>query len=187
MEPSVRYSQWVERLLTHRNEFLKELHPSEPLEEYAAELAPIRQATDTGLSGGLPTGPLFPAIRAGLFYCLDSLEDAEPLVRDLSGGLAAYWCGMVYRRQAEFELARASFREAGELPFFESLHHEAVQFSALFARQLTWDSYLFTGQCEMFEFGDDDPTEDLVRLQRTEFEVVFDYTWRQSVNQGPAV
>lgn len=181
MERSVQYSQLVERLLEHRSEFLKILHPTEPHKFYAAELPLIRQATDADLSGSLPTGPVFPAIRAGLFYCLDSLSDAEPLVRNLSGDLAAYWRGMIYRRQAEFELARNGYRDAGEMPFFEKLHQEACEHSALFARQETWDSYLFTGQCEMFKFGDDDPSEDLVRLQRSEFEVVFNYTWRQSV------
>jgi hypothetical protein len=48
------------------------------------------------------------------------------------------------------------------------------------AKQLSWDPYLFTGQCEQQRFGGELDEKELVRLQRAEFEVVFDYTWRQA-------
>jgi hypothetical protein len=48
------------------------------------------------------------------------------------------------------------------------------------ARQSSWDPYLFTGQCEQARFGDHELVKELAALQRVEFEVLFDYCWRES-------
>ncbi len=47
-------------------------------------------------------------------------------------------------------------------------------------RQVSWDPYLFTGQCEQAAHGAPELAEELGKLQRAEFEIAFDYTWRQS-------
>ena len=182
MEFSKHYSELVERLLGHGERFGK-LRPTEPLDGYAGQLPLIRQATDAELSGGKSVTPLFPAIRAGLFYQFDELAEAQRILRPLTGDLADYWRGMICRRAAEFELARDWGRSAGELPFFTKLHQMASAFSSIVARQYTWDPYLFTGLCEADRFGDDSLTVELTRLQRVEFEAAFDYTWRQSVDR----
>ena len=162
MAQSAQYSELVDELLGHKGDFLKKLHPREPLSGYADELPRIRQATDATLSGGDPCGPLFPAVRAALLYCFDSLFEAHSLLRDLPGPLADYWRGMICRREAEFDNAREAFSRTGELPFFTGLHGEVSRASALFARQFTWDPYLFTGQCEQFKFGDVELQDELV-------------------------
>lgn len=178
----MRYCELVDEFLIQSNEeSLKRLHPSEPLGGHAVELPRIRQATDAELGGGRPVGPLFPAVRAGLFYRYDALGEAHSLVQELPGELAAYWHGMIHRRETDFDNARYWFRRAGELPIFESLHQAASGFSAVMARQFNWDPYLFTGLCEQEKYGDDSLKGELVALQRLEFEKVFDYTWRQSV------
>jgi len=46
------------------------------------------------------------------------------------------------------------------------------------AKQSSWDPYLFVGECEQHRFGGDSDVTELVRLQRAEFDVVFDYCWR---------
>ena len=171
------YSELVNRLLMDDGECLRKLHPSEPGDSIA--IRRVREASDADLTGGNPAGPLLPAVRAGLFYFFDALDEAHRLVQDLSGDLAAYWHGMVHRREGDFDNARYWFRRAGELPHFSQLHRAASEESAVVARQITWDPYLFTGLCEQHKFGGEE--EDLVSLQRIEFEVTFDYTWRQAV------
>jgi hypothetical protein len=87
---------------------------------------------------------------------------------------------MAHRREGDFDNARSWFRRAGVLPFFDTLNSRASQISSDAAKQFSWDPYLFTGACEQHRFGDDSEVGDLVRLQRAEFDVVFDYTWRQA-------
>ena len=178
----MQYSEFVERLLGHgEGEWLRKLHPAEPLKGYAGELLLIRQATDAELSGDRPTGPHFSAIRAALFYFFDALPEAEQVLRPLSGELSAYWRGMVWRRIPDFEVARNEHRQAGELPIFRKMHQASSAFSPVMARQYTWDPYLFTGLCEQHKFGEESLADELVRLQRVEFEALFDYTWRRNV------
>jgi hypothetical protein len=106
--------------------------------------------------------------------------EGHRLVQDLSGDVAAYWHGMIHRREGDFDNARYWFRRAGELPHFAALHREASAESAVVARQTNWDPYLFTMLCEQHKFGGED-TDHLVELQRIEFQVTFNYTWRQAI------
>ena len=181
MPRSAQYSELVKELLGNESDFLRKLHPKEPLIGYAGELPSIRQATDADLSGGKPVSPLFPLIRAALLYYYDSLPEIHAILRELPGPLVDYWRGMVFRREGEFDNARAAFSRAGELSFFAALHEAATERSALFARQFTWDPYLLTGQSEQFKFGDFELEKELVAVQRVEFRGVLDYTWRQCV------
>ncbi len=180
----MRYSEPVDRFLSRSNaESLRTLHPSEILRVYAGEVQEVRQATDSELAGGQAVGPLFPAVRSGLFYRFDALDDAHRLVQDLPGEVAAYWHGMIHRREADYDNARYWFRRAGALPIFGALHG-AASFSPEMARQFTWEPYLLTHLFEQKRFGGDGDEAELAKLQQVEFDHLFDYTWRQSVPPG---
>lgn len=178
-----RYSDLVNRLLGFMDEDLfKKLTPSEPVGGYGGNFMRIREASDADLSGGKEATPLFPLVRAGLFYAHDALPEAHRIVQDLPGDLAAYWHGMLHRREADFDNARYWFRRAGVLPHFAKLHAVTSEFSPDMARQTSWEPYLFTGLCEQARYGDETHSKTLVQLQRAEFDVTFNYTWRQVIS-----
>ncbi|HET6409979.1 MAG TPA: hypothetical protein VFG14_18965, partial [Chthoniobacteraceae bacterium] len=110
----------------------------------------------------------------------DDMDGCHQFFQDNSTDLGSYWHGMMHRREGDFDNARYWFRRSGVLPFFNELHGVAAKFSPDMAKQSSWDPYLFTGKCEQAKFGADDETDELPRLQKAEFDVVFDYTWRQS-------
>jgi hypothetical protein len=60
------------------------------------------------------------------------------------------------------------------------MHARAADVSPLMRRQLDWDPYAFVGQCEQARFGGDVNQKELVALQRIEFQVMFDYLWRDA-------
>lgn len=123
---------------------------------------------------------MFPVVRGGLLYALDDLAGCHEFFQDTASDLVSYWHGMMHRREADFDNARYWFRRAGTVLFFDTLHRAAALISTDMAKQLSWDPYLFTGQCEQQRFGGELDQSELVRLQRAEFEVVFDYSWRQA-------
>ena len=119
-------------------------------------------------------------MRGALFYAVDALDAGHRIFQDAPGDLGSYWHGMMHRREGDFDNARYWFRRAGALPFFKKLHRSAGEVSPLVARQVSWDPYLFAGECEQARFGAEN-AEECAKVQRAEFDALFDYTWRQAV------
>lgn len=173
------YSDFIDRLLLREN-LLGKLLPAEPL-DYEL-LQRLRTADDSTLSGGQTPGnpAAFALLRGGLLYALDALDEAHKIFQDAPGDLGAYWHGMMHRREGDFDNARYWFRRAGVLSCFAALHRAASEFSADMARQANWDPYLLTGECEQARHGAEESVAQCVKLQRVEFDGLFDYCWRGS-------
>jgi hypothetical protein len=173
------YPDFIERVMLAEGLFRK-LIPSDVTDREVWRR--VRDADDAAVTGGLPIGNpnMFRLVRGGLLYAMDDLDGCHQFFQDDTSDLGGYWHGMMHRREGDFDNARYWFRRAGMQPFFDNLHSQAAQFSADAAKQPSWDPYLFTGQCEQAKFGAEDETGELPQLQRLEFDVVFDYTWRQS-------
>ena len=173
------YSALIDRVL-RAGDRLQKLTPTDLLDRDLWRT--VRDAPDAALTDDRAIGDagMFALIRGGLLYALDDLDGAHPFFQDAPGDLAAYWHGMLHRREGDFDNARYWFRRAGVLPFFGALHGRAAEASADMAKQSSWDPWLFTGQCEQFRHGAEELRAELAALQDAEFEVIFDYTWRQS-------
>ena len=173
------YSDFASRVLL-RDDLLRELTPSRSADPELFER--IIAADDELIAGGKTVGDetMFSLVRGALLYAVDALAQTHALVQKVNSDEAAYWHGMVHRREGDFDNARYWFRRAGTLAFFPALHRAAAEHSPTMSRQQNWDAYLVTGQCEQVRFGADDLTAELLKLQRTEFEVLFDYCWRRS-------
>jgi hypothetical protein len=172
---------FVERVLL-RDDLLQRLHPTEPSDrELCRRVQAASDAQLVGEKATLRTGSKVELVRGALFYAVDALSEAHALFQEVANDLGAYWHGMMHRREADFDNARYWHRRAGTLPAFAAMHRAAVEASNDMARQPNWDPYLFTGQCEQARHGAPELVDELVRLQRIEFDVLFDYTWRQTV------
>ncbi len=148
----MRYSQFVDRLLS-QEDLLKSLFPKGPLDSDIARS--LREADDGVLAGEkiLADAAMFSLVKGGLFYALDALPEAHAIFQEANDDVAAYWHGMLHRREGDFDNARYWFRRAGVQPFFSEAHRAASARSDTMARQSNWDPYLFTGQCEQVRFG----------------------------------
>lgn len=175
-----RYSETVDRVL-RAGGLLGSLQPTDILDRELWRT--VRDASDAVIAEGsmISDAAAFRLVRGGLLYALDDLEGSHRIFQDAPGDLGAYWHGVLHRREGDFDNARYWFRRSGQLAFFAELHGRAAAHSAEMARQSSWDPYLFTGQGEQARFGADEQTSELLALQRAEFEVLFDYCWRQAV------
>jgi hypothetical protein len=175
-----RYPDFVERLLLHQHT-LDEPLPTEPT-DYSIVVR-LREAGDTALLGeAAPADPaLVPLLRGALYYYHNALDYSHKEVQKVEGDTAAYWHGMVHRREGDFENARYWMRRAGEHPAFQEMLHRASDGSPNMARQPNWDPFLFINLCEQFKFGEIAYKKELGHLQREEFAVMFDYVWRRCV------
>jgi hypothetical protein len=177
-----RYSDFIDRILLQPN-LLTKLCLKEPLDHSLA--ARVREADDATLGGDTPLGnkAMRAMVRGGLLYAVDALDPAHRIFQDEPSDLGSYWHGMMHRREGDFDNARYWFRRAGRLPVFDKIQRAAAEHSELFGRQPTWDPYLFTGECEQARFGAPEKTPELAAVQRAEWEVLFDYCWREATRE----
>jgi len=174
------YADFIDMLLRDEG-LLRKLHPVECPDIQA--LLKIRGYTARELAGArdLKDAVYGELLKCALLFLVDAMDEAHRVVQEMSGDDAAYWHGMIHRREGDFDNARYWFRRAGALPWFGALHSEVSKVSGLFASQSQWDPYLFTGQCEQEKFGAEELRDDLVRIQRIEFMHAMDYVWRCAV------
>ena len=175
-----RYSDFVLRLLLHERT-LEEPLPKEPT-DYELVIR-LRETDDGKLFDGALLVPGAPVglVRAGLFYYHNALEDSHQQAARDEGDTAAYWHGMVHRREGDFENARYWMRRAGEQPGFREMQSRSGDGSPHMARQPNWDPFLFTHLCEQYKYGETEYRREIGNLQKVEFAVMFDYVWRQCV------
>jgi len=173
-----KYSELVDRTL-RADGLLRKLFPKDISDRDVWRR--LKQADDATIAGGAIGAPReFAVVRGGLLYALDDLAGCHEFFQSTADDLVGYWHGMMHRREADFDNARYWFRRAGTLPFFDTLHSRAAEVSPEMAKQMSWDPYLFTKACEQHRFGADSEEGSLARLQKAEFDVVFDYSWRQA-------
>jgi hypothetical protein len=177
-----KYSEFVDRALQAEG-LLRKLFPKDISDRDVWRR--LKGADDASVAGGSIGVPqAFAVVRGGLLYALDDLAGCHEFFQNTASDLVSYWHGMMHRREADFDNARYWFRRSGALPFFDTLHRRTAEISTEMAKQMSWDPYLFTGQCEQHRFGADSDEGNLARLQKAEFDVVFDYSWRQARVDG---
>ena len=173
-----RYPDYIQRLLLHERT-LDEPLPTEPT-DYELVIR-LREADDAKIFGGAEPragGPVA-LVRAALFYYHNALPDSHREAQKDEGDLAAYWHGMVHRREGDFENARYWMRRAGEQPVFQEMQARASDGAPHMGRQANWDPYLFITLCEQYKYGEHEYKKEIGHLQKVEFAAMFDYVWRQ--------
>ncbi len=175
-----RYPDYIQRLLLHERT-LDEPLPKEPT-DYELVIR-MREADDAKIFGGGELLPGAPAalVRAALFYYHNALDDSHREAQKGEGDLAAYWRGMVHRREGDFENARHWMRRSGEQPMFQEMQGRASDASPHMSRQSNWDPYLFINLCEQYKYGETAYKREIGHLQKVEFAAMFDYIWRRCV------
>ena len=181
-----RYPDFVQRILLHERTLDNPL-PTEPT-DYELVIR-LRETDDGKLFAGAPLLSAAPVglVRAGLFYYHNALDDSHKQAAKDEGDAAAYWHGMVHRREGDFENARYWMRRAGEQPVFQEMHSRASDAAPQMGRQGHWDPFLFIHLCEQYKYGETEYKKEIGHLQRVEFEVMFDYVWRQCVAPAKTV
>jgi hypothetical protein len=120
------------------------------------------------------------ACLAGLWLYHDFLDESHTISQDVGTATGSYWHGILHRREPDAGNAGYWFRRVGEHPVFVPLAEEARALG-LQLRSGRWDPFAFIDLCEKHRDRGTPEEDTLRRVQRREWELLFDWCHRHAV------
>jgi hypothetical protein len=126
---------------------------------------------------------------AALWLYHNFLDESHRISQEIATPTGSYWHGLMHRREPDYGNSKYWFRRVGDHPVFESVRQAAAELAAnepqaaFLGRQKAWDPFAFIDLCEEAARRGG-ASETLCReIQQREWQVLFDYCYRQAV--GP--
>jgi hypothetical protein len=130
------------------------------------------------------------AALAGLWLRYDFLDESHDISQKIDTSTGSFWHGIMHRREPDASNARYWFRRVGDHPIFGELAGAAQQLAAKSEAALPagfrwvsapWDSLRFVDLCEQARDGSPALRQLCMRIQQREWELLFDYCYRQAI------
>jgi hypothetical protein len=158
---------------------LPDLGPGSPNESARAALA----ALDLGHTAA---PRMATACHAGLWLLHGFLDESHHFSQALPDEAGAFWHGIMHRREGDYGNAKHWFRRVGDHPVFAELARDAAELAGGIAdppAALTgrvWGPDTFVDLVEACVGGRSPHAELARRVQRREWELLFDWCWRRA-------
>jgi hypothetical protein len=131
---------------------------------------------------------MFPALRdrsmalaciSGLWLLHDFLDESHTISQDIASATGSYWHGIMHRREPDASNAKYWFRQFDHHPVFDELAVDAAELGYQPTGK-RWNPMAFIDACET-ERGQGSEREMLLRrVQRREWDLLFDWSLRQA-------
>jgi hypothetical protein len=127
---------------------------------------------------------------AGLWLWFDYLSESHEISQRILTASGSFWHGIMHRREPDYPNAKYWFRQVGDHPIYEALARSAAELSrqldtrdvtGLFAGDAPWDPFAFVDLCQCHEGSGTAAELFLRRIARTEWQLLFDYCYRQAI------
>lgn len=118
------------------------------------------------------------AARSGLFLYLSCFEEAHQIAQDIASTTGSYWHGILHRQEPDYSNARYWFERVGEHAIFAALREAAASLRST----PPWDAFWFIDACEKASRAKDAKMmRQLEAIQQAEWQLLFDYSYREAV------
>lgn len=187
------YSQAVRSVLETVDDGnrLMPLAPSAPITSPGLSLLRQTPAEDL-FDGDKPASSDFAqCVRSALFLYFSALDESHKISQDISTTTGSYLHGIMHRQEPDYSNSKYWFRQVGRHELFPTLREECTRLryrSERIEQRLSsrpdWDPNWFIDQCEQAVNGgaSQDVVRDLESIQRLEWRLVFDYSYRRALS-----
>jgi hypothetical protein len=159
----------------------------------SAGLSLLRQTPANDLfDGDKPASSDFAqCVRSALFLYFSALDESHKISQDIGSGTGSYLHGIMHRQEPDYSNSKYWFRRVGRHELFPTLREECTRLryrSERIEQRLgsrpDWDPDWFIDQCEQAVngHGPQDVVRDLESIQRLEWRLVFDYSYRRALS-----
>jgi hypothetical protein len=156
-------------------------------------LALLRQTEPDALfDGDRPASADFAqCARSALFLYFSALDESHTISQSIPSAMGSYLHAIMHRQEPDYSNSKYWFRRVGRHELFPTLREECARLryrSELVENQLSstpdWDPNWFIDQCEQAGNGKVPPdvVKDLESIQRLEWRLVFDYSYRRALS-----
>lgn len=173
---------------------LMPLAPREPLQGEGLERLQGSSAEELLAPQAISSRSDADCVRCGLFLYLSALDESHTISQQISSSTGSFLHGIMHRQEPDFGNSKYWFRRVAGHDVYPSLRAAALDLlpsqASAAARRLyeeiekrpQWDPFWFVDQCETaHRGGDGDLAQSLVQIQRLEWQLLFDYCYRQAV------
>jgi len=133
------------------------------------------------------------ACLAGLWLYHDYLDESHAISQGIATATGSYWHSILHRREPDAWNSKYWLDRTGRHPVFPALR-EAARLLAegeeerpetrFLLEQDTWDPYRFVDLCEACRTGKSTGEGLCRRIQREEWRLLFDYSYRHALGLG---
>ncbi len=129
--------------------------------------------------------------RSALFLYFSALDESHTISQSISSDTGSYLHGIMHRQEPDYSNAKYWFRRVGRHELFPTLREEGARLryrseriEQRFSSRPEWDPDWFIDQCEQAVNGSspNDVVKDLESIQRLEWRLVFDYSYRRALS-----
>lgn len=170
------------------NDRLPELGPGKPDHAVHSRLSSL--TTPRAFEHARISDPVMAeACLAGLWLFHDFLDESHTISQSIDNSTGSYWHGLMHRREPDFGNSKYWFRSVGSHPIFSSLADSAREMSLaeenggppFLSKNSRWDPFAFIDLCEECVAGRSRYEMLCRRIQRMEWNLLFDFTYRHAI------
>jgi hypothetical protein len=124
------------------------------------------------------------ACLAGLWLYHDFLDESHSISQEIATPTGSFWHGIMHRREPDPSNAKYWFHRVGDHPVFEELAKDAADLGYL-GMGMRWEPFDFVDSCEEHRGSGSEAELTCRRVQRREWELLFDWCYEQAVRKPP--